>query len=302
MIALLVIALRVTLARALPQGNPISVPDNYIMCFGPPPPADAGWPVSRPQTNYVSNQQLCPTTNLAAQTVGCECRSAYVRPICDYPPADHDLWYAQLDPSLTVGWSSFDEWCVSNCFCGGEQAADRWQSYTAANQAAARLDQVGPIMAALDTDSDDSTSIASSEDGFRDTSGIGSAEVSSGSSLSDLGSATTLSDLNTLLNATIHPCPADVKCVATSACHGTDCQCKVTGAQYEPKDGYIEYTAYCMLYVAGSFFPRLGTRSEDTPCPCNTTYVSQACCDKETDGWVWEPPELKMGELVKEAW
>jgi hypothetical protein len=35
-----------------------------------------------------------------------------------------------------------------------------------------------------------------------------------------------------------------------------------------------------------------------SPCPCNTTYVSQACCDGH-DGMIWEAPELKLGELRK---
>jgi hypothetical protein len=33
-----------------------------------------------------------------------------------------------------------------------------------------------------------------------------------------------------------------------------------------------------------------------TACPCNTTYVSQACCDT-TDGLVWESPDKYLGQL-----
>ena len=33
-------------------------------------------------------------------------------------------------------------------------------------------------------------------------------------------------------------------------------------------------------------------------CPCNTSYVSQSCCEV-SDGLVWEGQEFKLGELVR---
>ena len=33
-------------------------------------------------------------------------------------------------------------------------------------------------------------------------------------------------------------------------------------------------------------------------CPCNATYVSRSCCGV-SDGLVWEPQDLKLGELVR---
>ena len=43
-----------------------------------------------------------------------------------------------------------------------------------------------------------------------------------------------------------------------------------------------------------------GKRSEPSICPCNGTYVSVGCCDVD-DGLVWEPPEMKLGEMEEEV-
>ena len=39
-------------------------------------------------------------------------------------------------------------------------------------------------------------------------------------------------------------------------------------------------------------------RDLGTVCPCNRTYVSASCCWSGEDGLVWEPVEMKVGELV----
>ena len=51
-----------------------------------------------------------------------------------------------------------------------------------------------------------------------------------------------------------------------------------------------------------SFWNRLSGRGlepnllQDLVCPCNTTYISQACCESDL-GIVWEAPEFNLGEL-----
>ena len=81
-----------------------------------------------------------------------------------------------------------------------------------------------------------------------------------------------------------------VDCDINSSCSEGDCFCVLTGARYEPGAGEVEYFASCSNSL-------LGKRGEPMPCPCNSTYVSHACCS-HTNGLVWEGPEKKLGRVV----
>jgi hypothetical protein len=87
------------------------------------------------------------------------------------------------------------------------------------------------------------------------------------------------------------------------------CRCKVHPEAHELlKSGfnprYLSPVAVCLgatFMAAGlSFKSRLGLKRRDLDlsdgCPCNSTYVSYACCESP-NGIVWEPLEQKLGEL-----
>lgn len=101
-----------------------------------------------------------------------------------------------------------------------------------------------------------------------------------------------------------HHCPNDYRCVASVA--------KVANT--------ILLEGYCKLsYYSGSQGRRLLSNASSIPvdnatfsalvppetrdpltgfgCPCNCTYVSQACCDAPS-GEVWEPASFKLGSLA----
>ncbi|KAI9720511.1 MAG: hypothetical protein M1828_005682 [Chrysothrix sp. TS-e1954] len=85
-------------------------------------------------------------------------------------------------------------------------------------------------------------------------------------------------------------------CTAGQDCgaQADTCICKVVSSTYIPRLGIEKYLAECSL-------PLLGKRDMETieaPCPCNTSYVSHACCDTR-DGWVWESEDRKLGELLE---
>jgi hypothetical protein len=56
------------------------------------------------------------------------------------------------------------------------------------------------------------------------------------------------------------------------------------GTRNFPRDGEIEID--------------VEVEAESPSCPCNSSYVSKACCDSGSDGLVWEPAENWMGYLV----
>ena len=81
-------------------------------------------------------------------------------------------------------------------------------------------------------------------------------------------------------------------CMNQADCAGghDGCTCKTQSEQYVPGKGMVMFAAACMISLGGK-------REEQSPCPCNSTYVSQSCCDA-TDGIVQEPGHLKLGEVL----
>ena len=73
-----------------------------------------------------------------------------------------------------------------------------------------------------------------------------------------------------------------------------DCGCKVVSSTYNYRLATEFYTATCMSL---SLLTKRGLDDAlDAACPCNTSYVSHACCEAR-DGRVWEDASLKLGEL-----
>ncbi|KAI9725107.1 MAG: hypothetical protein M1828_003448 [Chrysothrix sp. TS-e1954] len=84
---------------------------------------------------------------------------------------------------------------------------------------------------------------------------------------------------------------SDCKPEYASRLTSEDCRCKVLSETVVPATHAVQYSAACQLSFANK-------RGEPVPCPCNTTYVSHACCES-FEGRVWETPELKLGELKR---
>ncbi|KAI9676055.1 MAG: hypothetical protein M1817_000798 [Caeruleum heppii] len=83
---------------------------------------------------------------------------------------------------------------------------------------------------------------------------------------------------------------AAVSCTNFSGCD-SGCRCGVEA--YDHADWF--YKGVC------SHVTKKGKRDEADfmACPCNGTYVSEACCEAP-DGMVFEGPEKKLGELLPE--
>ena len=105
-------------------------------------------------------------------------------------------------------------------------------------------------------------------------------------------------------------CTMKKDCAATAGRGGQgaqrqDCACVAAqSSQYQPGNGVVAFVAACIVSLAAGSGNYGGKRAvkeeggvEDSPCPCNRTYVSYACCGAD-DGVVWEREEFRLGELV----
>ena len=84
--------------------------------------------------------------------------------------------------------------------------------------------------------------------------------------------------------------------------------CSVRSEQYLPGKGTVAFLAGCIISMVaagnGKKNPRglMGVDGDGggRACPCNSTYVSLACC-AAGDGVVWEGEGYKLGELLGEG-
>ncbi|KAI9723846.1 MAG: hypothetical protein M1828_004096 [Chrysothrix sp. TS-e1954] len=254
--------------------------NDEIMCFGEAPPPSAGWPDSRPGSDYISNQQLCPK-NSRLPNLGCTCLGPNTRPICALiTGADHLLFHQRWDADYTGGWTGAAQYCEWHCYCGQEEEAKRWQARTPQEQSSfSEWDPYTP-----EADHQIETALGLESGTLGQSASAGGSVPGWYGSLADADTGSAPTTLQKTCNAT--------SCDIQSGCSGDNCHCKITGAQYEPSAGHVEYFASC----SGSI---LNKRQQPVPCPCNSTYVSHACCDKTSDGLVREEPWKKLGELVK---
>ncbi|KAI9721363.1 MAG: hypothetical protein M1828_005223 [Chrysothrix sp. TS-e1954] len=294
----------VTSVTALP-GNPLKTFDDWIMCFQRVPLPRAGWPVSRDRTRYPSNQQLCPATSPVAENMACRCTAPGSLVLCDESAADPVLWNAPLDRSWASGSTDMEDWCKSMCWCGSSPLASRYQRLPAEAQGSANRDLISRFTSTL---SEVDASRVTSDDDFDQPTPADLAEVATDlqwQNVTALLAAEAIANISSPAGTSpdkefswlaLQEAKCNAPCVVGAACHGSDCNCHVTGARYEPSVSQVEYFAACQYKSLK--FP--GKRDELSPCPCNTTYVSHACCEKSLNGMVWEGPEFKLGELVKD--
>ncbi|KAI9726200.1 MAG: hypothetical protein M1828_001873 [Chrysothrix sp. TS-e1954] len=260
-------------------GKPIPVFDPWIICFGSPPPVQAGWPASRPRTLYKDQLALCSEEHGAQYTAGCICHHEGGTPLCSLTNgADRDLWNARLIPAWTGGYMTFDGWCANMCICASEESATRYYNENPK--------QLATSNAAPDPNPPPAGS-------NQRTGGVGFPNTF----------ANPFSNINDT-NGSWQNLNADARCggacTVGSQCNSgissgldagpDECLCQVQSSTYEPSSGALLYTAKCVIE-----FPN--KRHEARPCPCNSTYVSHGCCGSR-DGLIHEPVELKLGELV----
>lgn len=113
-------------------------------------------------------------------------------------------------------------------------------------------------------------------------------------------------------NATIAGTTADTmgtcggNCTTQADCSAegvAGCGCLATSETVGSSLSDVVYTAACQVSsnvgvdTIGGAGGRIKRQREHIACPCNVTYVSQACCDA-ADGRVWESPEAKLGVLM----
>ena len=216
------------------------------------------------------------------QNLGCECSGPQRLPTCSEANADPILWQAELNDTLSAGgWTSLRGECAANCWCAGDAVAQAYQSLTPQQQADDQTSvQFMNAVTGVGPYAGDAAGTFPPDD-MSGTEDVNMTDIPSGS-IANLAS-----------NSSFRPCENE-QCEVSTACPGTNCECKVVGARFEPKTTTVEYIAACMLYVAG----QLSTRNEDVPCPCNASYVAHSCCSSPS-GLVWEGLEMKLGELVK---
>ncbi|KAI9757588.1 MAG: hypothetical protein M4579_003400 [Chaenotheca gracillima] len=243
-------------------GAPSLIPrkrfDPYIVCQGDVPGPAAGWPANYGPNNYTSNMDLCSGANgIPHINVGCICTTSQGQLHCDEDVADPNLYYKQM----TLFDTTFPSFCMHACECATEDDA-------------ADLADNNAMLASVDIPS---LNVPSPWD--------------------------TAAPLNTAASSMTEMSPIEAtyqnqcgnNCTTAADCSPDGgCSCSAQSSTFVPGAGYgagtMKYVATCLISLGGK-------RDEGFPCPCNSTYVSHACCGA-TDGLVWEGPQAKLGELA----
>ena len=244
--------------------------DPWIGCSPVKAPSHAeGLPTNYDPNIYYNIMQLCSANNGAPRNVGCICHGEF-RPIhCSPRVADSGLWWANITPST----QRFPQYCRTFCSC------------TSKDQATNLLEQGKHMNPAWESDGTEPSSTSSDTDL--------EPEVETNASYMGLSShAGALS--NTSNQVSNDQCGG--KCSTNADCGGQDsgCMCSTQSEQYLPGQGVVKFVAACIIAMASN--PK---RGQDGPCPCNTTYVSHACCSA-VNGDVQESELYKLGEILTE--
>lgn len=262
---------------------------NTIHCVGSLPPADyAGWPAGRGPWEFPGGiNDFCPYVYIDRRTLGCVCYSLIGgQHSCEYDLADPQLW---LERSLL-------SWCVHRCACPGNTPR---------------------VLEAPVKDIDTESVGSCDEFGSCEPGKVESHNDDAQSEIEDAGAMSyhrrtrwggawshqrKRKDLISVLSVG-YPLPrsafgqqsSEQKCLGS--CDGytctNGCQCLATPVS---KGLFMELGC-------GSLSLGLGRRGlggytkGGWACPCNSTYVSQACCNAP-DRMVWEPLDLQLGRMV----
>ena len=238
--------------------------DPFIVCHNPPPPAGT-YPDGYSGRNYRSTMELCSAANgRRGKNMGCFCDSASSDLECDPALADLALVAATATAAAPWYWGEtqgnlgiLGDYCNTACYCEDEVIA---------RSARTRINRDAGLDRVLDnhhTRPHNQHTRPQSSDPSGTTSN----------------------------RATSFTKQCGNTCLSNADCEGkvNGCTCKTQSEQYVPGQGTATFVAACIISLGGK-------REEQRPCPCNSTYVSNACCSAP-DGIVQEPEHFKMGEL-----
>ena len=274
-----------------------SIFDPYIICNDP-------FAVPRPPTGYqtfANYLTLCAAVRGKQRSnMGCYCDRPYGLVHCDESRGDPQLWSATtILINADTGqrsWATLFDLCLHVCHCSSAakgRAARNETGRFRTTQETSSSETSTTSEGGYNADSDHAPgsssggSLGSSSSDLPASSSNNLPESSSSNSSDELAANMPHSPLSSPYQAT---CASN--CSTNAECQGSkgDCICRTQKETYVMGKGIVHFVAACMISLGGK-------RAEDTPCPCNTTYVSQACCGAE-NGLVWEDETFKLGELL----
>ena len=208
--------------------------------------------------------------------MGCFCDHPYRSVQCNELRGDPHLWSAatvvvDLDSGQQI-WITLYDLCLHLCFCS-----------SATKRRAAR-NETGRLQNSHKALSSDTNGISENRVGNE----FDRALLSSSPTSQQGTEAST--EHSPLESPPLGTCGSS--CTSGADCQGgtTGCTCKTQKESYVMGKRTANFLAACMISLGGK-------REEDTPCPCNVSYVSYACCGSK-DGLVWENETFKLGELL----
>ena len=258
--------------RLVNGGRPFPVFDDYIACIGDPPGPDNIYPAGRDVGQYNTNEELCSAVHGNTNNLGCICPGPDALVDCSIANgADPVLFNAPLSAAMRLArLYSFRTYCQAVCSCLSADDAEAFRAGMISEQQVAELGATDP---------------------FAET-------VPAGATFRGFAGRT---PVNWPGAEAVESSPDNQTPLCAGACSSVGancsaaCECRVSSSTYNPATNQLLYAAACTLPFSLS-----GKRAEEAlPCPCNSSYVSHSCCGAY-NGVVWEPREMKLGELMKE--
>ena len=238
--------------------------DPFIVCHNPPPPSHT-YPDGYSERDYRTTMELCSAANgRRDKNMGCFCSSATSMLDCDAALANPALAAATGTAAPYWYWGETEgnlgilgDYCNTACYCEDEVIA---RSARGRINRDAGLDRVLDNHHSRPHDHHTRPQLSNPSD-----------------AASNRATPFTKQCGNT--------CWSNADCAGKA----NGCTCKTQSEQYVPGKGTTTFVAACIISLGGK-------REEQIPCPCNSTYVSNACCSA-SDGVVQEPEHFRLGEL-----
>ncbi|KAI9673458.1 MAG: hypothetical protein M1817_002920 [Caeruleum heppii] len=276
-------------AALLKRGRPVP---NYLACVDDLP-QQSQFPQGYLRSDYPDLQSLCALGS-AQKNLGCECRSPGDRAVCHALWADFGLWQSVR----------LKHYCQTKCACLEESKGP----VDATNG-------VPPIQsdAGTDAESDTVSSAGSFEGIFPFDEDASDSETSWNSGYTTTEAPTFRGGRNGVdTRRPVQP-PSVEQSIDVADLPGGSCNVKCSNDNImcgEKTLNGLPCRCFALSASVGAYFFS-GLCANKMPwikrdmdglmpvgCACNTTYVSQRCCDDDvSNGLVWEAPELKLGEL-----
>lgn len=247
--------------------------DPYMICndatvLPPPPPG-------RPP--FLDHLSLCSTVHgVPGMNMGCFCDHPYGQVQCVEAMGDPYLWSATTilvdAESRQRTWVTLYDLCLNVCYCS-----------SAAKGRAAR-NETGRLQKSH------SSLVSETAENRSSVERVSGNTIPSSSSKSHQGTDVQLEQSKL---QDLHQMTCGTNCSSNRDCQGgaDGCNCKIQEETYIMGKGTVAFLASCMISLGGK-------REEGSPCPCNTSYVSHACCGVES-GIIWEDESFKLGELME---